>query len=392
MGGRVNKKFILLVGVGTSFVDSFRLFTENAYDGYFVPTKSHINTYQNNDSILRQVGFTRITNVGQFADNIAAKNYEAGIVITGGDFEPDKLIYPYDNGCLEKLQCFHYLSGTLKSRIPNIVCVRYDSDETFFFSDQARDQYVLGNEHTDVIITVNETLEAYIKSNCPALADKNFSSGNFAMPLTRTVTKLAQRPQIEKYVLLGRFLSPVRLHKDTPPVQAIGWKENLFVAHGGDLATIERSREQAKQIFPKYLGGFGPFYDYAINHSRSVEEIVNAPTTLQNYQLGKASYKHPMIFRLTNFAGKVICYLMMGLQPVIPDDKQNPANKELLRRGMAIPVGHDGVVPNLADNEIVRMRENIIANKELFTFDSTFQKLDNFVDRISAGESALGLY
>jgi len=45
-------------------------------------------------------------------------------------------------------------------------------------------------------------------------------------------------------------------------------------------------------------------------------------------------------------------------------------------RQMCIPIGRDGKVPRLSDERIAELRRNIRANTELFTFNPTFQAID----------------
>jgi hypothetical protein len=100
--------------------------------------------------------------------------------------------------------------------------------------------------------------------------------------------------------------------------------------------------------------------------------------------MADGAYRNPRAFRLMNVAEKATTYMMAAIPPIIPDDRDNDFHARLIERGMAIAVGADGVLPALDQPALAAMRERIIANADLFTFDGTFRLIDRLVAQAEA--------
>jgi hypothetical protein len=283
-------------------------------------------------------------------------------------------------------------SAAIKAMGVPVLCVRHVNGDTFMTDPLAVEKYQRYNATTDVFVAENANLEKYVKLHCPKLRERQWVVSPVEAPLKRFVRNEPDAAIDDFFLHLGRpgstalpstsgpwVFVPPRLDQANPqPYHTIPLDYAYMVAGGAPLNQIERDRQLMVNLLGKFRGGIGHFYDsFTADRSIGVDELMHEPVRHQSVDGPLATYTLPRIYRVNNTASKVVTYLMLGVPPVIPEDRDGAFYRELIDREMCIPIKRGQTQVAVSDDEVRRIRRNIVANTDVFTYDPTFQKLDN---------------
>jgi hypothetical protein len=383
-----DRRFVLVFGTLSWFADSLRIFAERGYRCFYFRTEPTWGHFAKNYEVYRDVGFTETLDP---AREIAAGHFAGGIIISGSQFDPISSIYDNCHADEPAMKAYLQHSAAVKAMGVPTLCVRFINGDTFVTDPRSKEKFQRYNGMTDLFVADNVNLVEYVKLQCPKLRDRQWAVSQVEAPLKRFVHNEPDAPVDDFILHLGRPGStalpetqspwafvPPRLDKpNPPPYHTIPLDYVLMAGGGAPLNQIERDRTTMQKLFNKCRGGIGHFYDaFTVDRNVPLEEILREPVAHQDVDGPLAKYTLPRLYRLTNTASKVVTYLMLGIPPIIPDDRDGAFYRELIDRDMCVPVKKGQGKVMVSDEDVRRIRRNIVANMDLFTFDSTFEKLD----------------
>jgi len=396
-----DRRFVLVVGSLSWFADSMRIFPEHGYRCFYYRTEPSFRFFGRNYEVYRDVGFTETLDPVR---EIEAGQFAGGIVISGNQFDPHSTIYDHCDADEPALKAYLRQAAAIKATGVPALCVRFVNGDTFLADPLSIEKFQRYNGLTDVFVTDSPNLEKYVKMHCPTLRQRQWVVSPLEAPLKRFVHDEPDAAIDDFFLHVGRpgatalpridkpwVFVPPRLDQANPaPYHTIPLDHVYMAACGAPLNQTERDRRKMCEMFGKFRGGIGHFYDaFTVEPGLSVDQLLAEPARRQAVAGPLGSYVLPRLYRVTNTASKVVTYLMLGIPPIIPDDRDGVFYRDLIDRDMCVPVKRDqsGVV--VSDDDVRRIRRNIIANTELFTFDPTFQKLDDLATAMLVRWAAL---
>jgi len=191
-------------------------------------------------------------------------------------------------------------------------------------------------------------------------------------------------PKYEKKVLLlGRWFGGPSPLSDLSIVylSKSGLKFQIGIGESYHQVIIDRKRFSLE--YGKVAFGLGYFYDFYLKEKKE-ENVIKLifEGNYSHYQIPSLQlYYYPLIYGLTNMAGKITTYLQYGLIPVIPYD-QNDFHREIIHKRMAIGIDKKLLFFNpleYSDDFISWYRINIGMNLDTFTIAKFAEFIHNLL-------------
>ena len=297
---------------------------------------------------------------------------------------------------LEELDKIYELSSFNHNHKKGAKIIRYFNGETDFGTQEMVDIFTEKTRYVDVFIFDNDQLKEFVLSNIPNAHSKKNLLGWIETPLKRFVHH--NQGKIKRSIIsLGRFLcSYPRDRLNLPhiqffPVSKIRWIDKLrgrksaYSLAGGlsSLSKLYRERCSFYKWEAKNAFGLSHMYDIFSNSINDYKKHKDFYFSLFGQTMPhNVCSTHETYYQFCNNVNKDICYMMNGIIPLISHTEHN-VYKEMADKKMVILIKNPediSAVLKMSDKEIQEYRDNIYANRDLYTFDHVGEMIINQLD------------
>lgn len=389
----MNRKLIW-IGAGCWFTDSLLWFKEHHVDVTVVRVKKDVRWFVTNYALFLTFGFRIINNDTDGIQELCRTLDENTLVVGGGYFGGDvPTLSPIRDLSLEELDVLYQISKYNHDNACGAKILRYFNGDTGFGSQAMLDLFDQKIRYVDTLMFDNDLLRDFVLYNSKEAQEKRSLIGYLENPLKRYV--LHNTGPIERRMIsMGRCFSqfnfirnnpfklPIRfypqpprpkqklidrlLHKEVRPssFQVAGWIEDI------DRLYAER------KAFVKWEGscafGLSHMYDIFYNSVERFRSNRDYYWSLDGQlSANGAACAKELYYAFSNNPSKDVAYMMFGIIPLISHTECS-WYRTLLDKKMAILIKKKEDLRNvltLSDKEIQEYRDNIYANRDLFTFD-----------------------
>lgn len=299
---------------------------------------------------------------------------------------------------LEELDILYRLSKFSFDEKRKATFVRFFNGETGFGDEETAKQFAEKTQYVDAFMFDNDQLKDFVLANDPNARNKQLLLGWVETPLERFCYHNTGKIE-RKICSLGRVLCSApswKLDLSLLPMRRFpgskikfldrirGRKEFYQMAGAVDNVNIlYRDRKLFYRLEASCAFGISNMYDI---FSGSIEDY-HRHRDFYFSPFGQTMPHnvcscHETYYQFCNNANKDVCYLMNGIIPLIPHTEHN-VYKSLIEKKMAILIKCPediGAVLTISDAEIQEYRDNIYANRDLFTFDHVAEMLSNLIE------------
>jgi|GEM_PF-2659407 len=402
-------KQVILIGGGSYFTDSFLFFKEQGFQLICIELEQTVSWF-NNYKLLRSIGFEiiRDTPSSHYLDKIKLTPHT---LIFRGSYSGDGPQFPDElkSMCKREMEIFYELSRRNTLQHCGAKAILCFCGDNIYETAPYIDWFSEKSQYADLLLFDNDLIKKYVLTNIPMLHSKPNWVEYFETPLLRWVQHNTGTPIEKKRLMsLGRCICTFDVSKEvevfalpskTPIVTGIfqnlayQWKYKTLHNFQGrttfKLASVatykhmQRDRKMFFMLYGNYAFGLSHIYNlFEVNPGELVD--LNGAFDYKNATYIKSTVKKifvPQTYALANNASKDVTYLMLGIIPIIPHIEHS-FYKMLYEKKMAILVRNVQDLKHLSaysDKEIQEYRNNIYANRHLFTFEKVGNRLIDLV-------------
>lgn len=394
------KRKLLWIGAGCWFPDSLLFFKEHCVDVTVIRVKKQLDWFKTNYAIFATFGFKIVSSDADSIQVLCQSLDKNTLIVGGGYFGGDvPSLSPTRNIALEELDILHQISKYNHDNGCGAKILRYFNGDMGFGSQTMLDLFDQKIRHVDTLMFDNDLLRDFVLYNSKEAQKKRSLIGYMETPLKRHVLHNTE-PIERRMISMGRCFSqfdyvrknslklPIRFYPQPPRpkqklIDRLLHKEvrpsSFQVA--GRLEDIDRLYAERK-AFVKWEGScaFGlshmndVFYS-SVERFRSNRDYywsLDGQLSANGAACAKEQY-----YSFVNNPSKDVAYMMFGIIPLI-SHTENSYYKTLVNKKMAILIKKKEDLRNvltLSDKEIQEYRDNIYANRDLFTFDHVGETL-----------------
>lgn len=396
-------KQLIVIGEGCWFIDSFEYFINNGFEITVIKTQNKLKWFYKNYDILSELGakVLEYENSKGFKKklNLSSKT----IILCGGNFcgDVESFVEFKDIG-LEELDILYNISKFNYDNKLGAKIIRYFNGDTCFGSQEIIEIFNKKIKYVDTLIFDNDLLKEFVITNIPNAKNKKALLGWIETPLKKHVKHNQSTEYSKEFISLGRVLCSKQLqksiyeqtifypkpHKKFNGIKKLLYKiknylikrrkESYSLAGQNSLQTLKHDRETFYTTHKSICFGLSHFYDIFRGSIDDFKKNKKLYFSLQGQSLCSNIFAPKEAFyAFINNPSKDIGYLMNGIIPIISHTEHN-VYKEMIKRKMAILVKtQDDIlsVLKMSDKEIQEYRDNIYANRDIFTFDHVGQMI-----------------
>ena len=401
-------KQLIAIGEGCWFIDSFEYFIDKGFDITVIKTQNKLKWFYKNYDILSELG-AKVLEYENSADFLKKLNLSPEtIVLCGGNFCGDvDSFFEFKDIGLEELDILYSISKFNHDNQLGAQIIRYFNGDTCWGTQENVDIFNKKIKYVDTLIFDNDLLKEFVMSNIPEAKNKKALLGWIETPLKKYVKHNQSKEYSKEFISIGRILCSKPLYRSifeqtifypNPHKKFKGVKKLLYKIHNylikrrkssyslagqNSLSTLRHDREIFYATHKEICFGLSHFYDIfrgSISSFKKNKDLffsLTGQSLCSNILAAKEAF-----YAFTNNPSKDIGYLMNGIIPIISHAEHN-VYKEMVKRKMAILVEtQDDIlaVLKMSDKEIQEYRDNIYANRDLYTFDHVGEMIINQLD------------
>lgn len=391
------KRKIIWVGQGCWIADSIIWFAEHDIDVTVVNTKINLRCFEMNVPYFKEMGYKVLSDSPRDIKSVCEQLDKNTIIIGGGNFPG--MVASIESGdkfrerALEELDVLYKITKYNHDNKCGAKSIRYFNGDTGFGTTEMIDLFTKKTKYVDIFMFDNELLRDYVIYNIPNIKNKETLIGWLETPLERFV--IHNKSSIRRRIIsLGRSLCSQDLSKmdffnktTFYPVNKnkLSWFERKrwkffgkpysynLAGQAPNLESLYKSRKKFIKFEGKTAFGLSHIYDTFDNSVKEFEKnpeaffSLDAQTTFFTPTSPKEKF-----YAFLNNPNKEACYLMYGIIPMIPH-AENSYYKYMVDNKMAVLIEKPEDVKRflkMPRREIQKYRDNIYANRKIFTFDT----------------------
>jgi tetratricopeptide (TPR) repeat protein len=373
---RISKKKMLVIGPCANYGDSFVKFVEEGWEIYVLKTPITRKLDDSNYEAFIEMG-AKIVPMDDFDEfmKFIAKDLDL-IFRTGCFLGNDDAGRSTRFGDLWQLNFVYKASRMVKEKSYKARVVVAFNGDTFVHDPEWANWLSKRLEYVDYVLFDTNNLMKYFQKHVDLPWNVKMLVKRVEVPLKRELRVKLHKNYIRRVLTMGRRMVT---YEPVPPLLIQTMDSPLALGGGGGYIKRLRDRDEFERKYGKIAFGLGYFHDFYLA-DESFEEVLNL--SLEGYATTTKFHNWvPKIYQFTNIPGKVITYLQFGIIPVLPKNG-NDFFDELFGNQMAIPVEKDCEFFDpfdIPDEKISEMRQNILNNADIFTFDPFFEFVENTV-------------
>jgi hypothetical protein len=393
-------KQVIFIGAGSYFTDSMMFFKKHGFKLICIELQEKAEWFDNY-KLFESMGFEFIKDnkKNSFLNKIKlTKN----TLIFRGSYSGDAPQFPemLKRICKREMEIMYALTKkNFDEKTGAKAVLSFCGDNLYktkkyikWFSEKAK--------YVDLCTFDNDIIEKYVLKNIPSLSSKKHVVAYFETPLSEFVHhNQSNKFERNKFVALGRTICSFDVSKyvsiqkfrklaKTPignlfckikykTSENFLNKSRLQMAGVSVLNELRSNRLLFFLVYSKNAFGLSHFYNlFDVEPSEIIKDKnifdYDKQTYLTIEEKDNSNFVLPQIYTLDNNASKDATYLMHGIIPVVPHIEHS-FYKSLYDKKMAVLVRSTEDLKKLSSmskKEIKDYRDNIYANKDLFTFET----------------------
>lgn len=404
-----NKK-VILIGFGSYFTDLFQSFKDKGFELICIQLTQKVDWF-NNYELLKTIGFKFIHDEPTMS-YIKDIELTPNTIILRGTYSGDGDQFPQEikNICKREMEIFYEFSKKNKLNKNGAKAILCFCGDNIYKTSKYINWFSEKSKYSNLLLFDNDLIKKYVTKNIPNLASKKSIIAYFETPLLKNVYhNKSSNINTKEFISLGRNICSFSIDKYVNiirfPIKK-GIAKNIYedivykikyktlknfrkklkfcLAGQKEIKVLKKDRELFFNLFQNYAFGISHIYNLFDNDISNIMKN----NELFDYRcsdfINFDDYKIPQVYTVFNTASKDVTYLMNGIIPIIPH-KEHSFYKMLYDKKMAIVVESINDLKKLYDidyKEIQEYRDNIYANRDIFTFDHLGEILINSLNEI----------
>ncbi|MCQ2410100.1 MAG: hypothetical protein MJ053_00760 [Elusimicrobiaceae bacterium] len=412
----MTKKLVVVSDIGY-FPDSLIWFKEQGFDLYYVELKHIYGHLVDSRSMFRCMGakWVHVNELDKLYEQldqdtlvISGPTFAGSVpTVAGSVFDLEKG-EPYCPVTMERMETVYTLSKYNHDHKCGAKFVLFFNGDTGFGSQRMVDFFNEKIQYIDVLMFDNDLLREMVLQNSQVARTKQTLIGWLETPLKRHVIHQTKKPKHE-ILSLGRCLSALEVMKynkirlpiiyfpfpnPRPKLKdLIRYMKNKarglrlsykLTGLAGSMKKLKRHRQAFLDLESDRAFGLSHMHDVFIGGvERFQKDRAYYLSAEGNLVAQCANTPKELYYPFVNNPNKEACYLMYGIIPLI-SHAENNYYKTLLEKKMAILIRERQDFYNalaMSDAEIQQYRDNIYANRDLFTFDHVGEMLVDVLNK-----------
>ena len=412
----MTKKLVVISDIG-HFPDSLIWFKEQGFDLYYVELKHIYEHLGTSRDMFRTMGanWVYVNELEKLHDKldsetlvISGPTFAGSVPTVSGSVLDLEKGEPYCPVTMERMETVYTLSKYNHDHKCGAKFVLFFNGDTGFGSQRMVDFFNEKIQYVDALMFDNDLLRDMVLQNSKVARTKQTLIGWLETPLKRYVIHQTKKPK-HQIISLGRCLSALEVMKNNkirlpityfpssnprPKIKdlvrylrhRIKGRRSRYRLTGltGSMRKLKRDRLAFLKFESARAFGLSHMYDVFIGGVERFQKDRAYYLSAEGNRVAQcANTPKELYYPFVNNPNKEACYLMYGIIPLI-SHAENNYYKTLLEKKMAILIREKQDFYNalaMSDAEIQQYRDNIYANRDLFTFDHVGEMLLDLLNK-----------